>query len=659
MKIGLIIYGRLETLSGGYLYDRKLVEHLEAQGDEVEIISLPWEGYGRHLLHNFWFALQEQLRQAEFDVLLQDELNHPSLFWLNRKIRREIQYPIISIVHHLRSSEARPGWQNWLYRHVEQRYLTSVDGFIFNSQTTRQVVQSLIGSSQPHIVAPPAGDRFTQVLSPQQIEARSQPPGPLRLLFVGNLIPRKGLHVLLEAVRQLPLSDWQLDVVGDTAVSPRYTQQIQQAIRQHNLANNITLHGSLESVPLSQKMQESHLLAVPSSYEGFGIVYLEGMSFGLPAIGGRGGAAHEIITDGVEGYLVDGGGGAKETAVLRQHIHTLHHNRRQLAQMSHAAQVRFQAHPTWQHSMSQIRQFLQTSQLIVHNPPFTIKMPFTYNFPRYLAAKKTVDDRALNGQVWQALRQNLPKKPRILEVGAGIGTMIERLNEQQFITSVEYTAIDNQPENIAEARRRLATLPAPFQLTLEAIDLFDFIAREQGQQTWDILIAHAFLDLMDIPATLPQLFSLLKPGGLFYFSINFDGATIFEPAIDPALDAHIEQLYHQTMDERLTNGRRSGDSRSGRHLFSYLQKAGATILAAGSSDWVVFAKPDEYPAEGYPADEKYFLQFIVETMHRALAEHPALDQTQFANWVAQRQAQIEAGELIYIAHQLDFLGRKK
>ncbi|MAU00422.1 MAG: hypothetical protein CL608_25040 [Anaerolineaceae bacterium] len=275
-----------------------------------------------------------------------------------------------------------------------------------------------------------------------------------------------------------------------------------------------------------------------------------------------------------------------------------------------------------------------------------------YDFPRYLAAKKTVDDRALNAHVWQALRQNMPARPHILEVGAGVGTMVERLDEQQFISSATYTAIDNQSENIAAALQRLAHLPQTIQLSLEAVDLFDFIRQKQGKQQWDVLIAHAFLDLMDIPATLPQLFSLLKPGGLFYFSINFDGVTALEPAINPALDAQIEQLYHQTMDERLTNGKPSGDSRSGRHLFTHLRQASATILAAGGSDWVVFAGEN-----GYVADEKYFLQFIVETIYRALAEHPALDTVQFADWITQRRAQIEAGELVYIAHQLDFLGR--
>jgi hypothetical protein len=123
---------------------------------------------------------------------------------------------------------------------------------------------------------------------------------------------------------------------------------------------------------------------------------------------------------------------------------------------------------------------------------------------------------------------------------------------------------------------------------------------------------------MDIPATLPRLFRLLRPGGLFYFTINFDGATLFEPSIEPSLDELVQALYHRTMDERITDGYPSGDSRSGRHLFGHLQAAGAQILAAGASDWVVFPKQD-----GYPADEAYFLHFIIHTIHGALAGSPS------------------------------------
>lgn len=278
--------------------------------------------------------------------------------------------------------------------------------------------------------------------------------------------------------------------------------------------------------------------------------------------------------------------------------------------------------------------------------------PITYSFPRYLAAKKTVDDRALNQHVWQLFARHLPPAPRILEVGAGIGTMVERLWERRTLAHAHYTALDALPENMAVAQQRLAHLPITLQL--ETADLFHFIPRQQSQQPWDALIAHAFLDLVNIPATLPLLFSLLRPGGLFYFTINFDGATILQPAIDPSFDALVEQLYHRTMDERLVNGLPSGDSHSGRHLFHQLQQAGGEILAAGSSDWVVFGQQGVYPA-----DEAYFLHFIIHTMQQALQGHPELENGRFAAWIAQRHAQIEAGELVYIAHQLDFVGKRR
>jgi SAM-dependent methyltransferase len=282
---------------------------------------------------------------------------------------------------------------------------------------------------------------------------------------------------------------------------------------------------------------------------------------------------------------------------------------------------------------------------------------YDYSFIRYLSAKKSVDDRALNRQVWETMRQTLPtasaENPlRVLELGAGIGTMIERMSEWGALSYADYTAIDVEPANIIEARERTAEIGRNINLTLESIDVFDFIAREKDRQQWDLLIAHALLDLFDIPTALPKLLTLLRPGGLFYFTINFDGATIFEPTIDPQFDALVEKLYHATMDARLTDGKPSGDSRAGRHLFQHLRATGTEILAAGSSDWVVFAGEN-----GYSADEAYFLHFIVNTVAHALTDHPDLDPIQFSAWIAQRHRQIDNGELVYIAHQLDFFGR--
>ncbi len=128
MRIGLVIYGSLDILSGGYLYDRMLVSYLENQGDHVEIISLPVRDYSASLADNLSGNLIKRLAALDLDILLEDELTHPSLFWLNARLRRRVDYPVLAIVHHLRSSEPRAVWANWFYRWVERRYLSSVDG---------------------------------------------------------------------------------------------------------------------------------------------------------------------------------------------------------------------------------------------------------------------------------------------------------------------------------------------------------------------------------------------------------------------------------------------------------------------------------------------------------------------------------------------------
>ncbi len=278
-----------------------------------------------------------------------------------------------------------------------------------------------------------------------------------------------------------------------------------------------------------------------------------------------------------------------------------------------------------------------------------------YSFTRYLEAKKSVDDRALNRHVWERFAASTSswndKTPlRLLEIGAGIGTMVERLEEWGALPAhCEITVIDEQQENIAEASKRLGAFTR-FPVNLICDDLFEFASRQQKHQ-WDAVVAHAVLDLFDIPEALDIIFSLFKPGGPYLFTINFDGVTLLEPEIDPQFDRDILQLYHKTMDERITGDKPSGDSRAGRHLFNQLKMAGAEIAAAGSSDWVVFPSRG-----GYPGDEAYFLHFIVNTIHRALKESDELDQDRFERWIALRHHQIERAEFVYIAHQIDFTG---
>jgi SAM-dependent methyltransferase len=290
-------------------------------------------------------------------------------------------------------------------------------------------------------------------------------------------------------------------------------------------------------------------------------------------------------------------------------------------------------------------------------------LKFERSFARYLAAKRTVDDRALNRRVWDAMCNALPGQTasaplQVIEVGAGTGAMIDRLVGQGILQHAHYLAIDVDERNLHVLRQQIPAWQAHAPgaiIESETADIFEWIGREPRRCVCDLFIAHAVLDLFNLPRALPQLLALLKPGGLCYFTLNFDGATIFEPEIDPAFDAEIERLYHQTMDGRAVDGELSGDSRSGRHLFQLLRQNRVDIIAAGSSDWVVYAD-----RAGYHDDEAYFLHFIVDTLRGALENQPQLisHRAEFLNWIKRRHAQIERGELVYIAHQIDFLGRK-
>jgi glycosyltransferase involved in cell wall biosynthesis len=295
-----------------------------------------------------------RLSELRVDVLLEDELNHPSLFWNNRRLPGAT--PVISIVHHLRSSESRPGWQNHFYRWIERSYLSSVDGFIFNSQTTRRVVEDLIGDNKPGVVAFPAGDRLSPQISAEEIARRACQAGPLRLLFLGNVIPRKGLHTLLEALSMLPKAAWQLSVAGRLDIDPAYGDSIRRQVALSGLSEQVDFLGPLDDEELSEQLRASQVLTLPSSYEGFGIAYLEGMGFGLPAIATSGGAAGEIITNGRDGFLIKPG----DVPALKDCLQQLVRNRQYLLELSLAARKRFEAHPGWEQTCKSIRGFLET-----------------------------------------------------------------------------------------------------------------------------------------------------------------------------------------------------------------------------------------------------------------------------------------------------------
>lgn len=355
MRIGLVVYGSLDLVSGGNLYDRKLVEHLRGRAHEVEILSIPRRGYAIDLARNFSPALRRRIRTAQCDVLVEDELVHPSLFLVQRKARPASSPPIVAIVHHLRSSEERPDWQNEIYRKIEKRYLGSVDAFVFNSHTTRETVEALLAKKTRNVVATPGGDRLPRTMKPPEVLARAQGAGELRILFVGNLIPRKGLHLLLESLASIRERPFRLEVVGNPEMDRSYAATVQSRVQALGLSSRVRFHGTLQGENLADRFREAQVLVVPSTYEGFGIVYLEAMGFGLPVIASAAGATDEIVRHESTGFLVPRG----DVFSLARRIESLIEDRELLARMSLSAYDAFQDHPGWEESMGRIEAFLR------------------------------------------------------------------------------------------------------------------------------------------------------------------------------------------------------------------------------------------------------------------------------------------------------------
>jgi glycosyltransferase involved in cell wall biosynthesis len=346
MRVGLVVYGDIDTTSGGFLYDRRLAAALREAAHDVTVVSLPRRAWGRALAHNCSPSVRRRLRG--FDLLIVDELCHPSL----AGVVGRTDAPTVAVVHHLRCRERHPEPLRALYRTVERRFLRGVDAALCVSEATRDDVLSL--ASVPTAVAPPAGNRFEDLPSRGRIRTRAD-ENPFRIAFLGNCVPRKGLHTLLWAVARLSCGGWRVDVVGDLTAAPGYAARCRELAADLGVAERVTFRGRLADHALADRLDRSHVLAVPSEYEGFGVVYLEGMAFGLPALATGAGGASAVVTDGENGRLLPPDDPAALAAALRD----LRTARDRLREWSLAARDRYEAHPTWAETTARARRFLR------------------------------------------------------------------------------------------------------------------------------------------------------------------------------------------------------------------------------------------------------------------------------------------------------------
>jgi SAM-dependent methyltransferase len=294
------------------------------------------------------------------------------------------------------------------------------------------------------------------------------------------------------------------------------------------------------------------------------------------------------------------------------------------------------------------------------------------DYIRYLAVKRQIDDRSLSGSVWRKLHDHLRQAKRrrpldVIEMGGGIGTMFDRVLDWTLTPRLQYTLIEANRAYLDEFESRIEHLPyiaagsekrfqgqAPSGVTfeLEALcaDIHAVIGDPKLFNRWDLVMAHAVMDLVNIPETLHGFQRLLRPGGLLYLTLNYDGLSCFLPQWEPEFEEMFMSRYHLSMDNRIIEGRSSGSSQSGRRLIQHLLSAKLPLIAVGNSDWIVLPQHG-----GYQRGEAFFLEMIVHTIERQLQQDNTVDHYKLAQWAKHRITQIAAGELIFMARNIDIL----
>ncbi|GAA0535000.1 glycosyltransferase family 4 protein [Halorubrum ejinorense] len=365
MRVALVLAGDIESESGGFYYDRRLRDRLRERGHAVEVFSLPRGSYRRRLAANVGARrLADPL--SAFDVVVEDGLAHPSVLALNRRLR----VPAVALVHMIaeraraarsgvaRSGAAGGGVRAELGRRgvaaIERRFFRGVDAAAYNAETTRRDAAAL-GGPERSVVAPPAGDRFEPTVTEAEIRERAR-SGPLEVTFLGNVVPRKGLDALVDGAARLGGGevDWRLTVVGDRTVAPGHAEAASEAVTAAGVDDRVRFAGRLDDAAVAKRLRESHVLAVPSRYEPFGMVYLEAMGFGCVPIATTAGGAGEFVRDGESGVLVPPGDPAAVARALRDLD-----DRDRLAEMGAAARRDYEAWPSWPETLDRVVDFLK------------------------------------------------------------------------------------------------------------------------------------------------------------------------------------------------------------------------------------------------------------------------------------------------------------
>lgn len=347
MNIGFLITGSLSRQTGGYLYDRRLIEFLRRQGCRVDVISVGNIRVGRSVLSTLWLLASRIHRR--YEVLLEDELAHPALWLFNRWIRAARSTRTIAIVHALRYRMLKVGWRRYLSRTLERQMLASVESIVTVSQHLKDELIGLgLKGSCIHVVPP-------GTILPDASARNPPSTHHINLLCVANCLPAKGIHILLEALHRVQDSRLRLTVVGDDHVDPAYTETLRRLLARWRLTSRVRFTGTVPWETIADFYTAADMFVFPSLSEGFGMVLAEAMSFGLPIIATTADAIPELVHHGDNGLLVP----PHDAGALATAIAQLASDEELCRRLGQSGRKRAERLPSWEQSAQAIWTLLQ------------------------------------------------------------------------------------------------------------------------------------------------------------------------------------------------------------------------------------------------------------------------------------------------------------
>ncbi len=288
--VHVIIPGRLDTPTGGFVYDRRMVAGLCATGRCAGVIMLP--GAFPSPSPAAVDAAAKLLAALDDGTwLLVDGLALTPLAPLFCAAATRLN--LIALIHHPLCDESglSPAATAALFQR-ERDALCCVRGVIVTSATTgRRLADFAVPADRIAVVTPGAVDR------PQHRRRGGQRKAPAEVLSVGSLIPRKGQDLLLAALASLRRCRWRASLVG-AARDASFARHLRLRIRALGLGCRVRICGALPAHRLNRCYQRADLFVLASRHEGFGMVLPEALAHGLPVIATTAGAIPESVPAG-------------------------------------------------------------------------------------------------------------------------------------------------------------------------------------------------------------------------------------------------------------------------------------------------------------------------------------------------------------------------